>query len=505
MGAGGTFRSNGRTRLEGTDVNKNRRAAMAAIRLPGPALAAVYLFICLAPATAALAVQVAPFSGWGMAAAALGMIALPAMVVQFFMSGRFETVSGRLGIDQIMAFHKIAAWWIVIAIVLHPLLYVLPTLLDDVDRGVERLVAYLTSPRYLSGVLAWLAAVLLVLTAVLRKRLPAKYEFWRAVHFLLAGIAVGSGLHHAVTAGRFSAGGPLYWFWVAAGVAVAGAVAVLYGWRWMRLHTRPWRLASVTPLAERMWELDIQPQPGTPPFQYKAGQFVWMTSGGRRFPLLDNPFSIADSPRRPGISLIIKEAGDFTGTVGGLPPNTPIGIDGPHGDFVLEERPAEAVLLIAGGVGIAPIMGLLRDLVARGDPRPIRLAYAAGGPDKFACVQEIEAAKASLDLEVMLISEVAAEGWTGAVGFLDRDKLRTLLDGVDASRTLAMMCGPGGMVTAISDALLDVGLPMQNIVYERFDYAVGASSRQDRRQAMFQAAIGAALGLGAVVIAAFRW
>src|SRR5690606_38492748 len=105
-------------------------------------------------------------------------------------------------------------------------------------------------------------------------------------------------------------------------------------------------------------------------------------------------------------------------------------------------------------------------------------------------------------LKVMLISESPAEGWAGETGFLDRDKLRTLLQGIHPSRTVSLMCGPGGMVTAISDALLDVGLPMQNVVYERFDYAVGASSRQDRRQALFQAAIGAVLGLGAVVVAA---
>jgi predicted ferric reductase len=486
-------------------MNENRRAAMESIRLPGPALATIYLVICLAPAAATFAVQVAPLGGWEMAAAALGMIALPAMVIQFFMSGRFEIVSGRLGIDKVMSFHKVTAWWIVIAIVLHPPLYVLPTLLENPDRGIERFVAYLSSPRYASGIVAWLAAVALVLAAVLRRHLPAKYEIWRGIHLLLAGLAVGAGLHHAVLAGRFSAGGPLFWFWVAVGVAVASSVVVLYGWRWLRLHTRPWRLASVTPIAERMWELDIQPAPGTPALPYKASQFVWMTHGTRRIPLLDNPFSIADSPLRPGMSLIIKEAGDFTDTVGGLSPGTPIGIDGPHGDFVLEDRPADAVLLIAGGVGIAPIMGLLRDLVARGDPRPIRLAYAAGGPGKFACTEEIEAARQTLDLQAMLVSETAAENWTGEVGLLDREKLRTLLAGVDPARTVAMMCGPGGMVAAISDALLDVGLPMKNIVYERFDYAAGAASRQDRRRALFQAAIGAILGLGAVLIALSRW
>lgn len=437
-----------------------------------------------------------------MAAAALGLVALPAMAVQFLMSGRFESVSGRLGIDRIMAFHKVAAWWIALAIVLHPPAYVVPTLLDDFDRGLERMVAYIASPRYLTGVIAWLAAILLVLSAALRQRLPMKYEIWRAIHLLLAAVAVGGGLHHAVSTGRFSADGPIYWFWVAVGCAVAAALAVLYGWRWLRLHNRPWRLASVTPLAERMWELDIQPTPGTPPLDYRAGQFVWMTEGKRRFPLFDHPFSIADSPLRPGLSLIIKEVGDFTRTVGSLPPGTPIGIDGPHGDFVLEERPADTVLLIAGGVGIAPIMGLLRDLVARRDPRPIRLAYAVGSPAGLACREEIEAARQTLDLEVMLLSEKAEPGWTGIVGMLDRERLRQLLDGLDPGRTVALICGPGGMITAISDMLMDVGLPMQNIVYERFDYAAGTSSRLDCRQALSYAAIGVLLAVGVLLVAA---
>ena len=104
------------------------------------------------------------------------------------------------------------------------------------------------------------------------------------------------------------------------GAAVVAVVAILYGWRWVQLRLRPWRLASVSKVADRMWELDIQPAEGTPPLGYRAGQFVWMTEGARRFPLFDHPFSIADSPERPGLSLIIKEAGDFTNGIGKLAP-----------------------------------------------------------------------------------------------------------------------------------------------------------------------------------------
>jgi predicted ferric reductase len=470
-------------------------------RLHGPALAALYIAFVVLPLVLALTRLVAPLDPWERAGAALGLAGLAAMAVQFVTSGRFEMVSGRLGIDKIMAFHKIAAWWVLVALLLHPLLYVLPTWLDDPSRGWARLTAYLTLPHYRSGVVALVALALLVISSALRERLPVRYEAWRGSHVVLAVTAVAAGLHHALAAGRFSALGPVPTFWWLMGAALLAVIGTLYGWRWWRLHARPWRLKSVEKLPGRMWELDIQPEPGTPPLPYHAGQFVWMTEGPRRFPLFDHPFSIADSPRRPGLSLIVKEAGDFTDRIGALPPGTPIGIDGPYGEFTLDANPAEAVVLVAGGVGIAPIIGLLRDMVARGETRPVRLAYAAGVPENLACTDEIAAATERLDLRTMLLAEEAGPDWAGEVGRLGHERLRDLLEGLDPTRTVVLMCGPGGMVTAVSDALHDLGMPMRNVVYERFDYAGGAASRQDRQRSLAFAAVGAGLALAAALFA----
>jgi len=484
----------------GSDRGMTKHAEHEGLRLPGSALATIYILLCGGVLVLAAGRRTAPLVEWEKAAAGLGLVALVAMAVQFVTSGRIRTASGQLGIDRIMAFHKLAAWWVVLALLLHPLLYVLPTWLDDPSLGTERFVAYLTLPHYRSGVVALAALLLLVMTSVLVDRLPWRYETWRASHLVLGIVAVGGGLHHAVTTGRFSAAGAVHWFWWAVGFGVIAVLAVLYGWRWLMLHRRPWRLETVTKRADRMWELDIQPEPTNPPFTYRAGQFVWMTEGARRFPLFDHPFSIADSPTRPGLSLIIKEAGDFTRTIGTLEPGTPVGIDGPYGDFTLEANDCDGMLLLAGGVGIAPVIGLLRDMAARRDPRPVRLAYAAGRPENFTCLDEIEAAKTLLDLKTLFASEEDEPGWRGVVGRLDHGRLAELLDGLERKRTVAFICGPGPMVTAVSDALLDLGLPMTNVVYERFDYGGGASSRQDRRRTRSFLAIGAAL---AVAVGAF--
>jgi hypothetical protein len=58
------------------------------------------------------------------------------------------------------------------------------------------------------------------------------------------------------------------------------------------------------------------------------------------------------------------------------------------------------------------------------------------------------------------------------------------------------------MVTAVSDALLDLGLPMQNVVYERFDYGGVLAARQDRRRTF--GFIGLLLSLTALIAVVTR-
>jgi ferredoxin-NADP reductase len=146
-------------------------------------------------------------------------------------------------------------------------------------------------------------------------------------------------------------------------------------------------------------------------------------------------------------------------------------------------------------------MGLLRDLVARRDRRPVRLAYAVGQPSNFACLPEIRAAEEVLDLRTMLLSEEPGEKFAGVVGRLGPGELAALLDGLDRKTTVALICGPGPMAAAVSDTLDDLGMPMENVVYERFDYAGGHASRQDRRRRTRFLAVGAALAVGVALFA----
>lgn len=460
--------------------------------LPGLVLAALYLVLVAAPLLLALATGEEPDAAWREAASALGLAALAMMALQFATSGRFEALSGRIGIDRTMGFHKWAARLLLLALVLHPLLYAVPAALADPARGLAVIERMVTSERLRSGVVAWVAILALVGLAVLRERVAFTYEIWRASHALLAILALVAGIHHAIVSGVYSETTALQTFWIVLAVAAIGSLAVVYVGR-TRLYTRDvWRLVELRRVGTGLWELAFRRESGEA-FGYRAGQFVWLATAPRRFPLFDHPFSIASSPRERDLRLVIKEVGDYTRTIPSWEIGLAAGMDGPHGAFYEEGREASALVLCAGGVGVAPILGVLRDLAARGERRPVRVLLAAGRPDKLVGLDEIAGMAERLDLRVLAMVEEAGEGAREgvAIGRPEPARLESLLEGIEPGNALAMICGPGPFTAAIADGLLAIGLRRDAVLYERFDYAEEGLSRIDRAERLRFRLIGA--------------
>lgn len=106
---------------------------------------------------------------------------------------------------------------------------------------------------------------------------------------------------------------------------------------------------------------------GTP---FQPGQFAWIKLLDRPYSLTEHPFSYASSaldPTRP--SFTIGPAGDFTSSVGRLPVGTRLALDGPHGVWQ-HALPHAGYVLIAGGIGITPVLSLLRTLAGAHARRP---------------------------------------------------------------------------------------------------------------------------------------
>lgn len=433
-------------------------------------LVLAYLLVVLAPLGLALGEDVSPRGLWRELSSALAMIGLAALLVQFLLSGRFEAISGRTGIDLTMRFHQLAAWTALAFLLAHPFLFAFARAYGDWSAALASLGRMLSSEHLRSGVVAWGLLIVLVPVAFVRDRLPVRYELWRLSHGLAALALALFAAHHTLAAGRYSGGDVPAAFWLALTAVAALSLVNVYLVKPLRQRRSPYKVSEVRPAAYRMWEVTIEPEAG-PAIGFAPGQFVWLNLGHSPFSLTEHPFSLSSSPsQRPRLSFTIKESGDFTNRIGTLAPGTRAYLDGPHGNFTMVGRHAAGLVFIAGGVGLAPIMSMLRHMRETRDPRPVRLVYGNRIAEQILYADEIEALPGTLDFTVDYVVSEPAPGWTGRVGQLDFDMLRACLEGVERTGRLYFVCGPPPMMNSVEDSLRRLGVPARAVITERFKY-----------------------------------
>lgn len=449
-------------------------AVQAATRIPAGlrpgTLFAAYGGLCLLPLVMAALQGGPPRHALRELSTGLVMVGYVMMMLQFALSGRFEWLSGRVGIDRTMRIHQVASWVVLAFIVAHPLLYAAPRLIPEPLEALASLDRMFSSPHLRSGVAAWGLMILLVPLAAFRDRLRFRYELWRLSHGLAVIAIVMLATHHTVHVGSYSADPWLAAFWIAATILALLAMLHTYVLKPLMHLRRPYRVVSNRKVADRMWEIAVEPARGVA-MQFSAGQFVWLNFGHSPFSLTEHPFSISSAPAdRPRIEFTIKESGDFTNGIGRIAAGRRTYLDGPHGNFTLAGRTAGGIVFIAGGIGFAPIMGMLRQMKAERYPHPIRLIYGNRVETQILYRNEIETLRTGLDFDVRYILSQPPPGWTGLVGEITPQVLNACLESFGSQSWTYFVCGPPPMMRSVERALTVHGIPPHRIVTERFKY-----------------------------------
>lgn len=427
---------------------------------------------------------------------ACGFIALASLMMlsfQFVTSGRFERLAAPFGLDVIMGFHRFAGRAVILAVTAHVLLGVLLAANGDLSEVPSVVIRLVASERLATGFLGLVLVLALVWFAMRRAELRLKYEWWRVSHGLGALALLVAASHHAWTNAVFLKS------WSVAVASAAGVIVALasfsaiYGLRALKSKKAGWTVEAIRALGGGLHELTLK-NVATSTFRFRAGQFAWVTFN-RRHPVTDHPFSIASAPGElPKLRLIIKENGDFTGNIGSLAVGAPAYLDGPHGSFTANLR-SPSFLLIAGGVGIAPILSIMHSLADDGYDGTIALLVATRGEQEQVFASEIQALARRLDMRWMFVVENATERWPGERGRIDEPKLEKLLSELPVHRAEVLMCGPLPMMDSTSKLLLGRGFSSDQIRYERFDYHEGADIKSRAMRWRFMLLLGITAGM----------
>jgi NAD(P)H-flavin reductase len=181
----------------------------------------------------------------------------------------------------------------------------------------------------------------------------------------------------------------------------------------------------------------------------KAGQFYMLAAehgwgGGGERPFLPRAFSVAETSAGAGgtrLSFLLDDVGPGTGELARMAEGDGLLVTGPLGrpfSAPREVNPdAAGAILVGGGIGIAPLAMLRRDLAARGFPERSLLGFRderhSGGMELFRCS------------EVRLASE---DGHAGHRGYVT-DLLAVMLEGDAAATAAVYACGPPAMLEAV--------------------------------------------------------
>jgi predicted ferric reductase len=433
-------------------------------------LVIVYVGLALAPLTLAYAQDKPPRPIWDELSSGVALTAFSILLVEFLLSGRFHSISKRIGMDVTMRFHQLLARTATVFVLVHPFLYTTPTGIPRPDDITRLGHLGLTGPSIASGLIAWFLVMVLVSIAIFRNQIGYTYEAWRASHAFGAILIAALSAHHAFSAGRYSGDATLHLFWLVLLVAAGGTIVLVYLVRPLVRLRSPYRVDSVRQVALKTWRVDIKPTRNKA-LNFVAGQFVWLRIGRSPFSLHENPFSIASAPAsRSRLSFVIKEQGDFTSAIGQIAPGAVAYVDGPYGNLTLERRRAAGIALIAGGVGIAPLLSILRQLQSDGDRRPIILVYGNRCQEQIVHLDELQTMSEALDLRVAHVLSEPPPDWRGYTGMIDGALLKQLFSFDGADRWCYFLCGPPAMIEAAERALLEKSIPDRQIVSERFNY-----------------------------------
>lgn len=224
------------------------------------------------------------------------------------------------------------------------------------------------------------------------------------------------------------------------------------------LLTEPFHIVRVQRESYDTFTLELKPA-GRNIFAFKPGQFNMLYVYG----VGEVPISISGDPEQADLLVHTTRAvGTVTKAMRQLKANDVMGVRGPYGTaWPVERAEGYDVVIIAGGIGLAPLRPSIYHLLAHREKYgKVVLLYGTRSPDDLLFRKELEKWRSRFDMEVHVTVDYAAHKWHGNVGFVTNLIAKAPFDPM---HTMAMICGPELMMRFASIELLKRGVEGQNV------------------------------------------
>ena len=191
------------------------------------------------------------------------------------------------------------------------------------------------------------------------------------------------------------------------------------------------------------------------PISFETGQFVELTVPG----LGEAPFTPSSNPSiKDSMEITIMNVGRVTSRLHQMKKGEILGVRGPYGEgYPLEDFKGKEVLIVGGGVGLAPLRSLILALLNEIDKyKKVVIKYGARSPKDIVYKKEIKKWAEKQKLDVELTVDAGDSSWKGNVGLITTLLKKSM--GAAIKESVGIVCGPPIMMKFSTFKLVELGL-----------------------------------------------
>lgn len=382
------------------------------------------------------------------------------VLLTLFLIARIPFLEREVGLDRTVTWHRKLAPWAMLLIAIHVVTTTLGYAISSNSSALSEFWSLLTTTRWiLPATAAFILMVMASVSSYNKIRTKIAYETWWVIH-IYTYLAIALAFAHQITLGNALVKYPTTAkAWLIATLLAVGSI-VLFRWimpiaRGLKYQLQVHAVVRESTDVVSIWLKGRKLHR----LKVRGGQFFAWRFLTRELWWHAHPYSLSAAPDGHFLRITVKDLGDHSGSLAGLKVGTRVIAEGPYGAFTAAHRHGDEVVLIAAGVGIAPIRSVMEEL-----PREAKVTvlFRARNHDEVLLKRELDTMAQRPNTTVRYLVGNRHEHPLDA-----RSLLRLVPTIANAD---IYICGPDALTAQVRHAAEVIGIPETHIHDEAFAF-----------------------------------